>query len=56
MKCFIKSLLGQDDSFNETNANNMDETCVALPPIVKSLIGSVLFLTLMTIISHMVRI
>ena len=52
MKCFIKSLLGQEDSFDQSN----NDTCVPVPPIVKSLIGSVLFIALMTVVSHLVRI
>ncbi|MEE9328359.1 MAG: hypothetical protein V3U71_13820 [Cocleimonas sp.] len=48
MKCFIKSLLGQDSFKQESN-----DVCVPLPPLVKSLIGSVFFITLMTIVSHM---
>ena len=50
MKCFIKSLLGQD-SYEQTN----NDVCAPLPPIVKSLVGSVFFITLMTIASHMLR-
>ncbi len=51
MKCFIKSLLGQD-SYVENN----NDVCMPLPPIVKSLIGSVLFIALMTFVSHLLRI
>lgn len=47
MKCFIKSLLGQD-----SNKQNSSDVCIPLPPIVKSLVGSVMFITLMTIVSH----
>ncbi len=51
MKCFIKSLLGQDTYVTENN-----EACTPLPPIVKSLVGSTLFVVLMVILSHMIRI
>ncbi|MEE9445862.1 MAG: hypothetical protein V3V19_09385 [Cocleimonas sp.] len=51
MKCFIKSLLGQN-TYEQTNS----EVCMPFPPIVKSLVGSVLFVALMTIASHMLRI
>lgn len=50
MKCFIKSLFGLDQS----NSNNND-ICVALPPIVKSLAGSTLFIVLMVSLSHFLR-
>ena len=52
MKCFIKSLLGQD-SYEQTNNSDV---CMPLPPIVKSLVGSTLFLIAMVILSHMLRI
>ena len=51
MKCFVKSLLGLE-SYKQTDS----EVCIPLPPIVKSLVGSVLFVALMTIASHMFRI
>ena len=51
MKCFVKSLLGFDN-YKQTE----NEICMPLPPIVKSLVGSVLFITLMTVASHMIRI
>ena len=51
MKCFIKSLLGQD-SYEQTN----NDVCMPLPPIVKSLVGSTLFLIAMVVLSHMLRI
>ena len=50
MKCFIKSLLGLDHYSNQDN-----EVCTALPPIVKSLVGSIVFVTLFTIVSHILR-
>jgi len=48
MKCFIQGLLGQN-TYEQTNS----EVCVPFPPIVKSLVGSVAFVALMTIASHM---
>lgn len=50
MKCLIKNLLGFD-----TYTENKNEICVPLPPIVKSLFASVIFITLMTIVSHMLK-
>ncbi len=50
MKCFFKSLLGLDEY---THENNM---CVPLPPIVKSLLGSTIFIILMAVLSHIVRV
>lgn len=52
MKCFIKSLLGQD-SYKQTNNN---DACMPLPPIVKSLVGSTLLVVAMVVLSHMLRI
>lgn len=51
MKCFVKSLLGFDN-YEQTES----EVCMPLPPIVKSLVGSVLFIILMTVANHMIRI
>ena len=51
MKCFIKSLLGQD-SYEQTN----NEVCTPLPPIVKSLVGSTLLVVAMVVLSHALRI
>lgn len=50
MKCFMKSLLGLDQ-FNQ----NESETCTTVPPIVKSLIASTLFIVFMVILSHILR-
>ena len=41
MKCFIKSLLGSEES------KNGNEMCEPFPPLVKSIIGGLMFLTLM---------
>jgi len=41
MKCFIKSLLGMN---LQTEGN---EICEPLPPIVKSVVGGVIFVSLM---------
>ena len=51
MKCFIKGLFGLDANMNESN-----ELCTPLPPIVKSLVGSIIFVTLFTIVSHIIRV
>jgi len=50
MKCFIKSLLGM----NQASENNNDD-CIALHPIVKSLVGSTVFIVLMVSLSHFLR-
>ncbi len=50
MKCLIKSLLGQD-----TYAHDNSDVCTPLPPIVKSLLGSIIFILLMAVLSHMLR-
>ena len=50
MKCLIKNLLGLDLS-----ASNNSGLCTPLPPLVQSLFGSVFFITLMTIASHMLK-
>ncbi len=47
MTCLIKSLLGL-----ESEKENDD--CAVLPPIVKSLVVSTIFLILMTIVVHLV--
>ena len=49
MTCLIKNLLGRA-SLKE------DDNCGVLPPIVKSLIGSTLFIILMAIASHLLRV
>lgn len=55
MKCLLKSLLGQD-SYEEENYNHKNNNvCTPLPPIVKSIVGSVLFIILMAMISNMMR-
>jgi hypothetical protein len=54
MKCLIKSLLGQD-SYDQENIDHNSEVCTPLPPIVKSIVGSVVFILLMTMVSHMLR-
>ena len=51
MKCFIKSLFGLETQLQENH-----EACAPLPPIVKSLIGSTLFVILMVVISHMIKV
>ncbi len=51
MKCFIKSLLGQD---SYEHANN--DVCTPLPQIVKSLVGSTLLIIAMVVLSHTLRI
>ncbi len=50
MNCILKKLLDIDIS-KETN----NEMCVPLPPIVSSLIGSVVFISFMTIVAHLIR-
>ena len=52
MKCFIKGLLGLDSTLNDSNGGGM---CTEVPPIVKSLVGSIVFVTLFTIVSHILR-
>ena len=49
MTCFIKNLLGLA-SLKE------NDNCGVLPPIVKSLVGSALFVILMTIASHLLKV
>jgi len=44
MKCFVKSLLGLKLPIQEGN-----QICEPLPPLVKSLIGGVVFLSLMLV-------
>ena len=44
MKCFISSLLGLKLSEQTTN-----EACKPLPPIVRSLVGGIIFLAVMLI-------
>ena len=51
MKCFFKSLFGQD-----TYAHDNHDVCTPLPPLVKSLLGSIIFIILMAVLSHMLRI
>jgi len=51
MKCFIKSLLGQD-SYEQTS----NDVCTPLPPIVKSLVGSTILVVAMVVLSHALRI
>ena len=50
MKCFIKSLLGMD----QASENNND--CITLHPIVKSFVGSTVFIILMVYLNHFLRI
>ncbi len=50
MKCFIEKLTGND--FSKSSGNEM---CTPFPPIVSSLIASVAFVALMTIVSHLVH-
>jgi hypothetical protein len=58
MKCLIKSLLGQDsydqENYDQSSFDN-SEVCTPLPPIVKSIIGSVVFIILMAMVSNMIR-
>ncbi len=54
MKCLIKSLLGQD-SYDQENYDQGSDVCTPLPPIVKSIVGSVIFILLMTMVSHSLR-
>lgn len=50
MKCFIRSyILGLK---SDENANDI---CTTVNPIIRSLVGSVLFITLMTTVSHILR-
>ncbi|TCJ88596.1 hypothetical protein EV695_0454 [Cocleimonas flava] len=49
MACLIKNLLGL------TSLKN-DDNCEVLPPIVRSLVGSTLFIILMAIASHLIRV
>jgi len=51
MKCFIKSLFGQD-----TYAHDHQDMCTPLPPLVKSLLSSIIFIVLMVVLSHMLRV
>lgn len=55
MKCLIKSLLGQDSYDQENYDQNNNEVCTPLPPIVKSIVGSVVFIILMAMVSNMIR-
>ena len=48
MTCLMKNLLGLE-SLKE------NESCGVLPPIVKSLVGSTVFIILMTITSHLIK-
>lgn len=48
MKCFVKSLLGITDKKGPQSG----AVCSELPPIVKSLVGSAIFLTAMIIVSR----
>ena len=50
MKCIIKSLLGFDSFTHESN-----DLCTPLPPIIKSLFSSVIFIILITIANHLLR-
>ncbi len=54
MKCLIKSLLGQD-SYDEENYDQGNDVCTPLPPIVKSIVGSVIFILLMAMLSNTLR-
>ena len=47
MTCLIKNLLGLE-SLKE------NDSCDVLPPIVKSLVGSAIFIILMTILIHLI--
>lgn len=47
MTCLIKSLLGLESEKENDN-------CDVLPPIVKSLVGSSIFIILMTIVVHLI--
>ena len=49
MTCLIKNLLGLE-SLKE------NDSCAVLPPIVKSLVGSTLFIILMTVVSHLIKV
>ena len=49
MTCLIKNLLGLA-SLKE------NDNCAVLPPIVKSLVGSTLFIILMAVASHLLRV
>jgi hypothetical protein len=51
MKCLMKNLLGLD--LDDSNSN---DSCTVLPPIVKSLVGSSLFIILMAVLSHLIRV
>ncbi len=50
MKCFIKSfILGLDAS------ENSGEACAVVNPIVRSLVGSTMFVVLMAVVANMVH-
>lgn len=51
MKCLVKNLLGLESLKSDSNDN-----CTAIPPIVVSLVGSTVFILLMTVLSHMLNI
>ncbi len=48
MQCFIKSLVGL-----ESSDRNINDRCVALPPIVRSIVVGALFLILMSVLMHL---
>ena len=50
MQCFIRSLMGLESS------NHDDERCYVMPPIVRSLVGSTLFVILMVILMHFIKV
>jgi len=56
MKCFFKSLFGNDTYTHDMyHKDDNHDICTPVPPLVKSLLGSVVFIILMAILSHMLR-
>ena len=51
MQCFIKSLLGLEES-----EKSQKEGCTVLPPIVRSLVGSTIFIILMALVVHLIKV
>ena len=51
MQCFVKSLIGL-----ESTDRNVNDRCVVLPPIVRSLVASALFIILMSILMHLIKV